>query len=452
MRMPFQRLYIVYHVDLIRVIQSAAKLTTYVPNLLEFGVLFSGVNSDSRKLIREMFAAHGNGFTMSVHKFLTRGMTLQAVTRTAIEKLAASVSTSFPSNAVSEVQLLETIRHDLMLALTGAIYGPENPYDNPDIEASWLEFVPGISHLLYSPFPSITARKALRARARIHTAFADYFATGGHHQAFPMISEMFDRNRNLGLTLPEAAKMEMATSLAMLSSGAITAFWLLFHICSDAKALQQCRSELSALVTSTAGEDGHSINVVDVSAIKKQCPTLMAMLQETLRYHSTLINIKKVAHDTTLASKTSSYLLKKDAIVMIPGTAVHHDTDIWGPTSTTFDHRRFTTAVAQKNLSSTLAYRPFGAGATMCPGRHFSTNVILALAAMVLLQFEVMPVEGEWTMPTTKGADMWNAMPKPDADVSVRVTPRTETQGVEWKFIWDGNSKDADEHAGEKGA
>jgi hypothetical protein len=149
-------------------------------------------------------------------------MTLQIVTRTAIEKLTASVSTSFSSNAASEVQLLETIRHDLMLALTGAIYGPENPYDNPDIEESWLDFVPGISHLLYSPFPSITARKALRARARIHTAFADYFATGGHHQAFPMISEMFDRNRNLGLTLPEAAKMEMATSLAMLSSGAIT--------------------------------------------------------------------------------------------------------------------------------------------------------------------------------------------------------------------------------------
>jgi hypothetical protein len=65
MRMPFQRLYIVYHVDLIRVIQSAAKLTTYVPNLLEFGVLFSGVNSESRNLIREKFAAHGNGFTMS---------------------------------------------------------------------------------------------------------------------------------------------------------------------------------------------------------------------------------------------------------------------------------------------------------------------------------------------------------------------------------------------------
>jgi cytochrome P450 len=262
-----------------------------------------------------------------------------------------------------------------------------------------------------------------------------------------MVSEMFDRNRNLGLTLPEAAKMEMATSLAMLSSGAITTFWLLFHICSNPEALEQCRSELSALVKTTSQTDTERyVNVVDVSLIKKQCPTMLAMLQETLRFHSTLINIKKVHHDTTLANQ---YLLKKDAIIMIPGTAVHHDTEIWGASATSFDHRRFATPEGQRKLGSTLAYRPFGAGATMCPGRHFSTNVILSFAAMVLLQFDVESAskDGMWNMPSKWNADMWNAMPRPDSDIPVRVTPRKEMEVVNWKFLWGG---ELDSESGEE--
>jgi hypothetical protein len=48
-------------------------------------------------------------------------------------------------------------------------------------------------------------------------AFRRYFETGGHLQAFPMIPEMYETNKSRGLASEEAAKMEMATSLAMLS-------------------------------------------------------------------------------------------------------------------------------------------------------------------------------------------------------------------------------------------
>ena len=432
--MLLQRIYVITAPDLIRTIQLKTNLTTFVSNLLDFGLLFSGVNNESRELINEKYAKQGNAFTMSVHKFLTQGPALQVASRTAVDKLATNIPNSFSLAESNEVPLLDTIRHELMLALTGAIYGPENPYNDPDVEASWQAFVPGINHLLYSPFPFLTARKALRARSRIHSAFTDYFATGGHIQAFPMISEMFDRNRNLGLTLPEAAKMEMATSLAMLSSGAITTFWLLYHICSDAEILQRCRSELFALTrTTTDNAVDERTKAVDVSLIKKQCPTMSAMLNETLRYHSTVINIKQVHHDCMLANK---YFLKKAAIIMIPGTAIHHDTDNWGPSATTFDHRRFTTVEGQKKTTNTANFRPFGAGVTMCPGRHFSTNVILSFAAMVLLQFDVVPTEGEWKMPMKWKADLWNAMPKPDKDVLVCITPRKEADVDMWKFVW----------------
>jgi cytochrome P450 len=71
------------------------------------------------------------------------------------------------------------------------------------------------------------------------------------------------------------------------------------------------------------------------------------MLNETLRYHSTVINIKQVQHDTTLADQ---YFLKKHAIVMIPGQSIHHNTDIWGSTANTFDHTRFLSADSKKHI------------------------------------------------------------------------------------------------------
>ncbi|KAF2849591.1 cytochrome P450 [Plenodomus tracheiphilus IPT5] len=433
LRMPFQRLYILHAPHLIHAIQSKANTENFVPNLLEFGMLFSGLRNESQTTLRRAFGIHGNGFTMSVHKYLLSGPSLQSATNTAIDRLSSSLPNNIKNN--QKEGLFELLRHELTLALTAAIYGPENPYEDPDIESSWMEFLPGISHLLYSPIPSLTARKALKARSHVIEAFRRYFETDGHLGAFPMISEMYEINKRHGLTADEAAKMELATSLAMLSSGAITTFWLLFQILSDVEVLDIVRKELLGM---THQQPQHSSAipqppVLRLNSIKSSCPTLMAMLNETLRYHSTVINIKQVKHDTMLADQ---YLLKKNGIVMIPGQSVHHNPNIWGHTAETFDYQRFFLKTTKKNLGSTSAFRPFGAGGSMCPGRHFSINVILSLVAMIVLQYDIIPLEGTWAAPTKHNADLWNAMPKPDWDIKVRLVKSLEAEIAHWKFVW----------------
>ncbi|KAL5113398.1 hypothetical protein ACEQ8H_008721 [Pleosporales sp. CAS-2024a] len=395
-------------------------------------MLFSGMNKESRGILAKAFGIHGNAFTMSVHKYLLSGSSLKSVTSTAVDRLSASLPNNFASDG--DKGFLALVRHELTLALTGAIYGPENPYDDPAIESSWCDFVPGINHLLYSPFPALTARKALRARGRVVAAFRKYFATGGHLQAFPMISEMYEANKSQGLAPEEAAKMEMATSLAMLSSGSNTTFWFLYQIFSDSRVLRSVREELSALSThQDCASDVTKRRILRLDLVKTQCPTLIAVLHETLRYHSSVINIKQVQHDTTLANH---YLLKKHSIVMIPGQSIHHDEQIWGPSAGVFDHHRFSDPESKRKLSSTSAFRPFGAGSTMCPGRHFSTNVICSLVVMVVLQFDILPNGGDWAAPTKRNADLWNAMPKPDGDINVKIMRRVEDAEIEWKFVW----------------
>jgi hypothetical protein len=134
-RMPFQRLYVVHTPYLVDIIQCKANASTFVPNLLDFGMLFSGLNMESQDTLHQAFGRTGNGFSMSVHKYLLSGPPLKIATITAVDKLSVSLP-----NRLSESNkggLLDLVRHELTLALTGAIYGPQNPYDDPQIESSW---------------------------------------------------------------------------------------------------------------------------------------------------------------------------------------------------------------------------------------------------------------------------------------------------------------------------
>jgi cytochrome P450 len=156
------------------------------------------------------------------------------------------------------------------------------------------------------------------------------------------------------------------------------------------------------------------------------------MLNETLRYHSSVINIKQVQHDITLGDQ---YLLKKNAIVMILGQSIHHDKDIWGSAADVCDHHRFLSYEHKTDMSSSSAFILFGAGVTMCPGRHFSTIVILSLVAVVVLQYEVVLEKTQYTLLTKRNADLWNAMPDPDLDLNVTFKRRVQEE-AEWKFVW----------------
>ena len=133
--MPFQRFYIVNAPQLIQTIQAKANSSIFVPTLLDFGMLFSGLNWESQDVLRGAFARKGNVFATSVHEYLGGLSTLQAATRAAIHKLSTSVPDTLSGS--DPVGLFETIRHSLTLALTGAVYGPENPYEKAGIESSW---------------------------------------------------------------------------------------------------------------------------------------------------------------------------------------------------------------------------------------------------------------------------------------------------------------------------
>jgi cytochrome P450 len=152
------------------------------------------------------------------------------------------------------------------------------------------------------------------------------------------------------------------------------------------------------------------------------------------------------------------YFLKKDSTIMVVNPVMHTDVSVWGPSAHEFSHYRF----LEKDIPSTKsenatehrgeytraskwserpekspACRNFGGGSTLCPGRHFATQEVLSLVAMIIMRFEVRPVKGCW-LPPKKMIPLPTALPIPEAsnpgDLDVEIIPRED--GRSWSFTY----------------
>jgi cytochrome P450 len=101
-----------------------------------------------------------------------------------------------------------------------------------------------------------------------------------------------------------------------------------------------------------------------------------------------------VQEDTVLAD---TFYLRKGSILQISGGIMHAQERIWGENVQDFDSRRFLPkSKAEKSRQvHPAAFRAFGGGSTLCPGRHFALNEIVGFVAMIVLIFDISGVDGE---------------------------------------------------------
>lgn len=108
---------------------------------------------------------------------------------------------------------------------------------------------------------------------------------------------------------------------------------------------------------------------------------------------------------------------------MMSARTQHSNPDVWGEGVKEFNHMRFVKK-ANGTQRTAAAFRGFGGGITLCPGRHFATSEILLLATSLLLRFDLRPVdEGRggkqatgWVLPSTDKSSQAEAMEQPDGE------------------------------------
>ena len=284
--------------------------------------------------------------------------------------------------------------------------------------------------ILVGIFPSITARKGIAGRAVVAKAFEQYYRGDGLMEASIFAKNRYEVAAKNGVALEDIAKWEVAAVLALVANSSPAAFWTIFFIYSTPGLLDDIRGEIDGIVVTNY--EGHEIiRSLDIKSLKERCPLLTSTFQETLRYGSIGTSVREVMEDTILDGQ---WLLKKGAMVQMPSRIIHKDSSLWGPDVEEFNPRRFmkdpeaprsgSSSTARKRPSP-ACFRAFGGGTTLCPGRHFATNEILALTAMFVLRFEMAPsAGGAWSMPTMDNSNMAVIIVQPDKDFEVEVSRR----------------------------
>ena len=76
---------------------------------------------------------------------------------------------------------------------------------------------------------------------------------------------------------------------------------------------------------------------------------------------------------------------------MIPNHELHFGAQAWGSTAQKFSGECFSPTTSKKIPSGT-----FRGGVNLCPGRFFAITEIMALVAMLVMRYDIQPVDGLW--------------------------------------------------------
>ena len=251
-----------------------------------------------------------------------------------------------------------------------------------------------LTMILVNILPSITARKAHKGRTVCFKAFKQYFESGHHENGSCLVQARYGTSYKYGISVDDIAHFEVASILAILDNTMPAAFWMLFYVFSSPSILVDLRLELEEILQTTSNSTNATRRILDVTKMKGKCPLLVSAFQETLRHRSCGVSTREVLQDTWL---NGNYVLKKGSIIQMPSSVIHKDSLIWGPTVEEFDPRRFmksTSKNAGDQRAPPAAFRAFGGGTTLCPGRHFAGMEVMCVVAMFVMRYDVEPVCG----------------------------------------------------------
>lgn len=285
-----------------------------------------------------------------------------------------------PDKGESKTPKLYTwLRDAITTATTRSVYGPMNPYDDPEIVDAFWEFDSGLMSILIGILPSLTARKPVAARTRVAKAFEKYYKAGGVKHASALAQKRYQAEVDNNVPVEDIARYEVEGLIAVLVNTAPAAFWALFLLHSHPDLLNDIRKEVDAC-TKTTTENGTTVKALDITTLEESCPLLLSSYQ-VLRYRSMGTSVREVTEDTYL----DQWLLRKGAMLQMSSRVIHQDGNLWGNDVDEYNPRRFLPE-QKKNRPQDVCFRAFGGGKTLCPGRHFATNEILAVVSAFIIK------------------------------------------------------------------
>ncbi|KAF2970322.1 hypothetical protein GQX73_g3177 [Xylaria multiplex] len=433
MPLPGQKMYVVTSPDLVQLVQKQHKTLAFPPIEAKFASTVCGTSQEAQSILAKNVNGDDGDFGLSMESYeamrsaLKPGSDLDDMNRSMIREVVKLFDQLQPAKGESKpLSMYGWLRDAITTATTRSVYGPMNPYDDPEIVEAFWEFESGLMSILIGFLPALTARKPVAARAKVAKAFEKYYKAGGLKQASALARKRYQAEIDNNVPLEDIARYEVGGSIAVLVNTAPAAFWTLLLLHSHPGLLEEIRKEVDACIKTTT-ENGSTVRTLDITSLKESCPLLLSSYQEVLRYRSMGTSVREVMEDTYL----DQWLLKKGAMLQMPSRVIHQDGSLWGDDVDEYNPRRFLPE-QKKNRPRDVCFRAFGGGKTLCPGRHFATNEILAVVATFIARFEMKPTGGEWKLPTTMNTNVAAVVMQPDHDIDVEIKTREGFEDNKW--------------------
>ncbi|KAL7621627.1 hypothetical protein AAE478_008953 [Parahypoxylon ruwenzoriense] len=431
LRLPGTRLYIINSTSLIPVVQRQHRVLSFAPVEARATKTFMGASKPGIEIVsRNMGSDDGfvPGFLRAVHPALSAGPELDDLNKNSIQVITASLD-ELATRSPTTLKMYKWVTNELFFATTDAVFGPKNPLRD-EINLKTCKYEPALMLLMLDVLPNVLAHEGIKAREFLVKSFERYFLEGGHTEGSGYIQRRSAYMKEKGISLTDIARFEVGGVFALVGNTIPTSFWLLYRIFSNPAVLDDCRREVSNAVHL---EDG--VHTIRLSHIKDSCPILLSTYQEVFRFHGMGTSARVALEDHLLDNK---YLIKKGNTILIPARLQHTSKDVWGGDVDGFEYKRFVKHPNSKRYNP-VAFRGFGGGTTLCPGRHFATTEILLFTAMTILRFDISPVEGSWPFPPAEKSSQAAAMDQPDYDIEIKVQPYGEQAKQRWQVSFPGS-------------
>ncbi|KAH7308565.1 cytochrome P450 [Stachybotrys elegans] len=318
-----------------------------------------------------------------------------------------------------EVNLLSWVRHAIVQASACGVYGAQHPMRDPKVEAAywtWHQHMP--SHFTGMDLTGT----GYKARQVVFDVYVEYYK---HipDDASRLVHERQRVLRESGISKQDSDRIEATFTTAIFGNTAPTMFWALWEPFSRPEIVAELRQELERNAVTGSKQEGFKI---DVASLKRKCPLLLSVLQETQRIRQVHANIRKVTSDTVLDGR---YLLKAGNYLQMPGNPIHMDTTLWGQEAQVFDPHRFVPAAGSEKVSvAANSFTAWGAAPHLCPARQFASTEILILMALMIMRVDLKPANDSWELESSRGE--LASLQSPLEDVKVQILPRDDWAGT----------------------
>ncbi|KAF2714891.1 cytochrome P450 [Pleomassaria siparia CBS 279.74] len=441
-------------------IQRASKSTSFYGMILEVTRRLVDFDEPSMKIIRwnlDNELGHHEGLMNEAHDSVTSvlspGPMLNQMSTIQLEKFAELLNTIVCGSELLSMSLMDLVKRTFTTANAFTIYGPRNPFAvHPELVQKFWDYEAGMIAVMADIFPSITARKPWLARKAIIAALQEFIEKENYRSASPLIQQRVAITLKHGLTPEMAGRAELILLFGILGNAVPSTFWFLANVFSNAHLLEKIRKETRQAI------NGIGTNkVINVTRLKTACPLLVSTYRETLRLIGNLASVRLVTRTHNISAPGQpSYLLKKGSMVQIASGVIHTAESVWGPDAKTFNPTRFissftsseqfsTEASASGSLEKTAtqlpksvpsaAYRAFGGGSVICPGRHFAQSEILGFVALCVNLFDISDQDGgTMHVPERDDSRIPLSVIKPVKEPHVLISRRKGEEKTVWRL------------------